>query len=275
MKVNLGGIVHLSTVDWTGSATTVIFLRGCPLRCPHCQNCSLQTGENLVDLSFPEGEIRTRSIKPAGLRGLSSAQVTLEKAVCIQDYRAPLIPSDQLISGIVLSGGEPLMQSEAARDIALNAHHLGLKFGLETCGYYPRRLEELLEDNLIDRVFLDVKAAFRDPEYERATGLKKVYLLVKESLRACMRAGVPLEVRTTLFPDMPTHSEIAEVANALAELKIEFPNNRLDQMAIQRGLPKGDEFIPVSLESLSAIAKSIKSNKTPVRIICRDSGGRD
>ena len=48
MKVNLGGIIPLSTVDWTGRAALVVFLRGCPLRCPHCQNRDLQEGDSSV-----------------------------------------------------------------------------------------------------------------------------------------------------------------------------------------------------------------------------------
>lgn len=257
MQVNLGGIVHLSTVDWTGSATTVIFLRGCPLRCPHCQNCCLQTGENLVDLTFLKGEIRTSGIGPAGSR-LSSTQITLEKAVCMAESSPPKMPSDALVSGIVLSGGEPLMQSDAVRAIARNARSLGLKVGLETCGFYPSSLAKLLEENLIDRVFLDVKAAFRDPEYERATGMKNVYPLVLESLRACMRAGVPLEVRTTVFPGMPSPGEVAEIAQTLSLFRDEFPNNQLELMAVQRGLPKDKEFDPVCLENLISLAESLK-----------------
>ncbi len=48
LKVNFGGIVPLSTVDWLGRAALVVFLRGCPLRCPHCHNQKLQTGESIV-----------------------------------------------------------------------------------------------------------------------------------------------------------------------------------------------------------------------------------
>jgi pyruvate formate lyase activating enzyme len=258
MKVNLGGIVHLSTVDWTGSATTVIFLRGCPLRCPHCHNRDLQNGENQVDLTFIQGEIKTKNLRPVSSGRIPSSQIKLEKAINLADSRRGKKHIDSLISGIVLSGGEPLMQSEVVTAIARSARDAGLKVGLETCGYYPDRLDRLLQENLVDRIFLDVKAAFRDPEYERSTGMRNVAPRVQESLRACMRWKVPFEVRTTVFPDMPSPLEIAEIAGTLSELREEFPGSKLERIALQRGLPKEKEFIPISSEDLSILARSIE-----------------
>lgn len=258
MQVNLGGIVHLSTVDWTGSATTVIFLRGCPLRCPHCQNCELQTGESLADISLVQGEIRVKTIKPAAFSRLSSSQITLEKAINLVDARMNETPSDTLISGIVISGGEPLMQPLAVKAIAQSAKDAGLKVGLETCGYYPDPLAPLLEDGLVDRVFMDVKAALRDPEYERATGLKNVASRVLESLKVCMKSRVALEVRTTVFPEMPSSSEVAEIARKLSELKKETPDSRLEHITLQRGLPRAKEFIPISSAELNSMAGFVK-----------------
>jgi pyruvate formate lyase activating enzyme len=258
MQVNLGGVVHLSTVDWTGSAATVVFLRGCPLRCPHCQNRDLQSGENLANLAFVHGEIRINSLGPLRFGRVPSAQITLNKAVRLVNVKPADTYDNTLVSGIVISGGEPLMQPEAVRAIARSARDAGLKVGLETCGYYPDRMARLLEEMLLDRIFLDIKAALKDPEYERATGRKDVACKVMESLRSCMRSGIPLEVRTTVFPEMPSASEIDEIAEKLAELKQEFPESQLELWALQRGLPKDKEFEPVSDEILSAMARSIE-----------------
>jgi pyruvate formate lyase activating enzyme len=257
MQVNLGGIVHLSTVDWTGSAVTVVFLRGCPLHCPHCQNRDLQSGENLVNLAIVHGDIRIDSLQPLCVGRVPSAQITLDKAVRLVNAKPADAYSNNFVSGIVISGGEPLMQPEAVRSIARSARDAGLKVGLETCGYYPERMSKLLEEKLLDRIFLDIKAALKDPEYERATGRKNVACKVVESLRSCMRLGVPFEVRTTIFPEMPSSSEISEIAKMLSELKQAFPESRLEHWALQRGLAKNKEFEPVSDEILSSIARSI------------------
>ncbi len=258
MQVNLGGIVHLSTVDWTGSACTVIFLRGCPMRCPHCHNRDLQSGESPADLSVVRGGIRIHSLVSSNMHRIPSAQITLDEAVRLANADAGKIFGNTLISGIVLSGGEPLMQPAAVRSIARSAREAGLKVGLETCGYYPNHIAQLLDKKLLDRVFLDIKSALKDPEYERACGRKDVATKVMESLRMCMRCAVPLEVRITVFPEMPSASEVKEIASMLNRLHQEFPASQLKLLALQRGLPEDKEFEPVSRETLASMAESIE-----------------
>ena len=246
MKVNLGGLVPLSTVDWIGFAATVVFLRGCPLRCPHCQNRGLQQGESLVDLSYLRGEIE----KSMG-NERSRDQITLQEAV--ERTRAK-----PFVSALVISGGEPLLQPQAAGALLRLAKGLRLKTGLETSGYYPDQLRELLEANLVDRLFLDLKADLREPCYQRATGMKEAAARVRESLRICMQSGVAMDARTTIFPEMPDAAEVVEIAKTLAGLKAEFPEHGLESLVLQQGRPEANEFEPVTVESLNILAERIK-----------------
>ncbi len=220
-RVNLGGIVPLSTVDWTGVAAIVVFLRGCPLKCPHCQNWHLRSGESFEDLAVVEEMIRSAS---------------------------------PFVSAVVLSGGEPLAQPRAARDIAGLAKELGLKVGVETCGFYPEVLRDLLEAELIDHVFLDVKAPLVDPEYARATGRDNVAPRVEECLKTCLSLNVPLEVRTTVFPEMPSSEEVGTIGEHLRNLGIGSP------LTIQQGRPReGEEpFDPVPAKELRDLAEAVK-----------------
>lgn len=246
VQVNLGGIVHLSTVDWPGRASMVIFLRGCPLRCPHCQNRELQMGESFVEFSQIAGEIK-------GMRGAEHAtdQLTLDEAFSMTKARP-------FVGALVLSGGEPLMQPQPVPAMARLAKGLGLEVGLETCGYYCDQLQEILEKNLVDRIFLDIKAPLREPGYEAATGRKGAASRVLESLKICMRSSVPFEARTTIFPQMPS-SDILEIAKTLSDLKVEFPKNRLESLMLQQGRPREREFEPVSWEELKSMAESIEN----------------
>ncbi|MCJ7445346.1 MAG: radical SAM protein [Methanotrichaceae archaeon] len=262
MKVNLGGLVYLSTVDWMGRAAMVIFLRGCPLRCPQCQNKALQNGEQLVEISYIKEEIKKiRCFMP------TSEQVTLEEA-CLKAAERPLI------SALVFSGGEPLMQPNQVVSLARTAKSLRLKTGLETCGYFPNRILRLLTQDVIDKVFLDIKASFHDPEYENATGMAGVALKVKESLSICMKLGIPLEVRTTVFPNMPSPSEVFEIAEALLDLKFIYPENRLESFVIQQGRPRDAEVQPICLENLKSLAESLK-DRIDVRVRCSPKFGID
>jgi pyruvate formate lyase activating enzyme len=216
MKVNLGGLVYLSTVDWMGRAAMVIFLRGCPLRCPHCQNKGLQNGENLTEISYV-----IDILKRANSFTSLTSQITLEES-CRKATEKPLI------SAVVFSGGEPLMQPRQVATLARTAKSLSLKRGLETCGYFPKRLSSFIKKGFIDKVFLDIKASLSDFYYEKATGRLGVASRVEESLNFCMKSGIPLEVRTTIFPDLPSSSEVSEIARVLSALNINYPNNRLE-----------------------------------------------
>lgn len=246
MKINLGGIVYLSTVDWPGKASMVVFLRGCPLRCPHCQNRDLWDGESFSDLSQIRNEM-----KKAMAFGCASEQITLDESI-------RRMKAKPFISAFILSGGDPLMQPEQTLALLGTAKSMGLSTGLETSGYYPDRLSLLLNKSAVDHVFLDMKAALKEPEYARATGRRDIAKLVLESLRICMGSGVPLEVRTTIFPEMPSFIELGEIAETLSMLKDEFPGHRLNSIVIQQGRPREREFEPVSWDELDAMASSIE-----------------
>lgn len=255
MSVNLGGIVPLSTIDWIGHSAIVIFLRGCPLHCPHCQNQELREGENKVVfhilasriVSLVKGEM---SLERSFVS--KSQQINLDEA----SERARCKP---FVDALVLSGGEPLMQGEQCIRLFRLAKSLHLHTGLETSGCYPERLKKLLKENLLDKVFLDVKGPLIEREYIKATGMMGHALRVRESLQASMESGIPLDVRTTIFPEMPNASEIIAIAKTLFELKSEFPKNGLEAMVLQQGRPRDGEttFEPVHLEILNSMAESI------------------
>jgi pyruvate formate lyase activating enzyme len=283
MKVNFGGIVPLSTVDWPGRASMVIFLRGCPLRCPHCHNQRLQTGENLVALH----SIASRIVSEVkGIRAASRAMARVEVPLCQTPHPSPLIPHTPLtphsplslqinleeasqraigkpfVNAIVLSGGEPLQQLEACIRLFRLARSLHLATGLETSGCLPERLETLLAKGLVDKVFLDLKTALVEPDYEKATGRGNVAAKVQESLEICFRMGVALDVRSTIFLEMPSCSQLVEIAGELCRLKALYPENRLESMTLQQGLAREGEarFEPVSIETLQENAKACKTN---------------
>ena len=99
MEVNFGGFESLSTVDYPGRASIVIFLRGCARRCSWCHNKHLQDGETFVPIESVYEFIRVAS---------------------------------PYVGAVVLSGGEPLEQLEACKHISDYARELGLWVGLHT-----------------------------------------------------------------------------------------------------------------------------------------------
>ena len=124
IRVNFGGFIPLSTVDWRGRSVCTVFLRGCPLQCSYCQNEAIQTGE----------DYRTTDEIMEMIRG-----------------------SAKFISGVVFSGGEPTLQKDALLDLAGQVKAMNLAVGIHTNGFYPATLDALIRARLVDKVALDYK----------------------------------------------------------------------------------------------------------------------
>jgi len=176
MKIRIGGIVDVSTVDWVGRPTTMLFLAGCSFACPWCQNTNLispKSGE-LVPVSKVEERIS---------RNLG------------------------LIDGIGFSGGEPTLQGKPLTEISSWAKHKGLEVFLNTNGGNPRVIQDLIDKGLVDVVASDVKAPLVADEYSKVIGKSKSYCdrvicKIRETVSLCNEREIPLEIRTTIIPDL-------------------------------------------------------------------------
>ena len=135
MKINYAGRHHLSTVDWPGHASYTIFLRGCPMSCPHCQNPHIRTGETYVDLI---------------------------------DLAQDILSAKPFVSALVISGGEPTMQPDACTELRIWAQALGLKTAIETSGCRPI-------PSGFDKIFLDLKTSLEPWVYNSYTQDNKAY----------------------------------------------------------------------------------------------------
>lgn len=110
MKIRIAGTVNDSIVDGPGLRFTV-FTQGCPHGCPGCHN--------------PETH------DPTGGRE-DDTEALIEK-----------MGKNPLLSGLTLSGGDPMLQPEACLELAKAAHQKGLNVWL----YSGYTWEELTEEN--------------------------------------------------------------------------------------------------------------------------------
>ena len=192
------GLRKTSLVDFPGRVAAVLFTPGCNFRCPYCHNASLVDGG--------------RGAAP------DDGLLDLEEAVRIIEGRAGRI------SGVVLSGGEPLLHPELA-ELAARFRRKGLAVKLDTNGSFPERIASIGADY----VALDLKTV---PElYPRlAPGLADPGREVLSSLEALRRGGVEFEVRITCAPGFAGPGE----ADGLAALL-----ERGDRVLLQGFRPGG------------------------------------
>lgn len=205
LSFNFGHFIPISTVDWYGRCVSVIFFRGCQLKCPYCQNHAYITGSNEVD---------------------------------INDVKSKISGAKPFISAVVFSGGEPTLQRDALVGLAEFVKSCSLAVGLETNGFGTDVIMEMLDRGLADKVFLDIKAPLDHPkQYSKVTGIDvnaalKAAENTSKTLDHCIRAGIELEVRTTVFRGLVGGEAVRKISNYLGDC---YGKNIT--YAIQQGLP--------------------------------------
>lgn len=132
------------------------------------------------------------------------------------DFEEFLKSRKNLLSGIVLCGGEPTFHSEIY-DVAKALKHLGFKIKLDTNGLKPDIVKRLQEEKLIDYLALDFKA----PEYkfEQITKSKKsLYHNFIQTLKYLIKSDMDFEVRTTFHSELLTLHDIENMLELLEKL---------------------------------------------------------
>jgi pyruvate formate lyase activating enzyme len=251
------GLQRFSTEDGPGIRTTV-FVKGCPMRCPWCQNPEgLAPGKQVLwararclgdggcVAACPHGAL-TREGGAAGIDAAkcqvcgSCADFCPANALEVAGWErtAREVAADvlrdrgfyaQSDGGVTFSGGEPLTQPDfvaAALDLIGAA---GVHRALDTCGAAgPAALRALL--GRVELVLFDLKQM--DPaRHLEQTGIHLEKVLA--SAREVARAGVPCWVRT---PVIPGHTDDEANVRAIARfVKTELPRAaRYDLLAFSK-----------------------------------------
>ena len=181
--MRISGLQKLSMVDYPGKLAATVFTGGCDLRCPFCHNA------------------------PLVLRVAETPEFSQEEVLSFLRTR------QGLLDGVVLSGGEPLLQADAAEFLAA-VRSLGFSVKLDTNGCHPEALANILERGLTDYVAMDIKN--RREKYAETAGMPGFDLApVEESVRLLQSSGVDFEFRTTVVREFHTAADIRAIGQWL------------------------------------------------------------
>lgn len=184
IKGKIHSIQSMGTVDGPG-VRFVVFLQGCNLRCGCCHN--------------PD----TWSINDGS--EYSAADI-VERAVRYREYFGNE-------GGVTLSGGEPLLQAEFAREVFSLCHKAGINTCLDTSGSVINgAVLELLD--VTDRVLLDIKYT-SDDLYRRHAGCPLDNVL--EFLGILDKKKIPTTLRQVVIPTLNDTEENARALKAIAD----------------------------------------------------------
>jgi anaerobic ribonucleoside-triphosphate reductase activating protein len=178
----IAGLTPLSTTDFPGALSAVLYSKGCPWRCGYCHNSHLIDTDSSPALEW-------------------------------QDILNFLERRKGLVDAVVFSGGEPTLQRSLPSMIG-EVRALGFAIGLHTSGAYPQRLSAVLPD--VDWVGMDIKAPFDD--YASITTVPGSGECAKASAMMLLESGVAYEFRTTVHPRLIDAGKIRKMAEALSEM---------------------------------------------------------
>ena len=187
--MHIQGVQKLTLLDYPGHIACTLFSYGCNLRCPFCHNSSLVIDSPSDNVNDEELELFLKKRKG-------------------------------ILEGICLSGGEPLVNSDVIGFLEY-LKTFGCKIKLDTNGFYPEKLKNIIEKGLVDYVAVDIKASKEN--YSNATGIKNTDVKpLCESIDILMSSQVDYEFRTTAVNGLHNVGEFEDIAFWIKDAKQYF-----------------------------------------------------
>lgn len=179
--MKIAGLVKSSFVDYPGKIAAVVFTPGCNLNCFYCHNRHI-------------------------LRACGTASDTISPKAL--DW---LKTRRGLLDAVVVTGGEPTIQSDLAKFIA-QVRTLGFLVKLDTNGTCPAVLASLIKTGQIDYVAMDIKGS---PEKYQSICRAPVDLdAIGTSIDLLLASKLDYEFRTTIVSQL-THSDILTIGRRI------------------------------------------------------------
>ncbi len=270
---------------------TLIFFKGCRLRCQWCSNpeswlpnpqllyddstcvqcgacieaCSRQAvrraGQKIIiDRKICQGCGDCLDVCYYDARRIAGKQMSVDEL--IQEIEKDTIFYRNSNGGVTLSGGEVLTQADFAASLLKECKKVGFHTAIETCGLGPfSEIEKLLP--YLDLVLYDLKH-LDDEKHREQTGASNKEVL--SNFKVLVRKNVPIIPRIPLIPGLNDSRE--ELENICSLLK-ESGLNKFDVLSYHRmGMSKYGELgydytlkklTPFSTEELDKIMDLFKA----------------
>jgi pyruvate formate lyase activating enzyme len=169
-------LTKTTLIDYPGKVAAVVFTPGCNLRCPYCHNPELVTGP------IPE------------------------EAISFDDLEVFLDKRKNVLDGVCITGGEPLIHPDLP-DLINLIRSFGLAVKLDTNGTFPERLKE----QKCDFIAMDIKTV---PVKYHLLGADNPAPVI-ESIKWILSSGIDHEFRTTMAPGIVEIEDLDEIAELI------------------------------------------------------------
>ncbi len=193
--MKLCGLQKTTLLDYPGHLAATIFLGGCNFRCPFCHNSELLGPDAREEYS--EEDILQFLKRRAGI-----------------------------LEGVCITGGEPTLTHDLEPFIR-KIRGLGYLVKLDTNGFQPEVLKDLISKGLLDYIAMDIKSG-RD-NYQQAAGVPGLQINhIEESVSLLMNGTLPYEFRTTAVKGIHTAEDFMDIGKWIAGCSHYYIQNYVD-----------------------------------------------
>ncbi len=180
----LHGFQPTTLLDYPGKLACTVFTGNCNFRCTYCHNASLVLHPEEQPL-IPEETVFSTIARRQGI-----------------------------LQGICITGGEPALQPDLP-DFICRLKETGLAVKLDTNGYCPEVVKELVKRGLLDYVAMDIKTDAR--RYPALTQIRDLdFERIRETALFLMEEHVDYEFRTTVVAEYYDEEAAERIGKALA-----------------------------------------------------------
>ncbi|NLG03093.1 MAG: anaerobic ribonucleoside-triphosphate reductase activating protein [Clostridia bacterium] len=168
--MQIHGLAKTTLLDFPGHVAASVFFGHCNFRCPFCHNMNLVLNPDADAVYTPD------------------------------EILAFLRSRKNILDGVCITGGEPTLEKDLVPFIQ-EIKKLNLLVKLDTNGYLPDTIKELLDLTLIDYIAMDLKAS--PDRYALASGVKELDITkINSSISIIMDSDIPYEFRTTVVKEL-------------------------------------------------------------------------
>ncbi len=213
MNFPIHGFQKTTLLDYPGHVAATVFTGNCNFRCPFCQNMGL--------VLHPEKEPEYN----------------------IDDIMAFLKKRQGILDGVAVTGGEPTLHP-GLKDFLIKVKELGYEVKLDTNGYRPDVLKDLVGSGLVDYVAMDIKSS--PDAYSGVAGVDIDIEKINESVEFLIKGDLPFEFRTTVVRELHCAEDFRKIGEWIKGAPRYFLQCFKDsEMVLTRGLTaySGEELL--------------------------------
>lgn len=184
----IAGLQPFSLSDYPNHISAIIFTVGCDFRCPYCHNKNLWFADRYQD----------------------------EELISEDKIFTFLQQKQGKIDGLVITGGEPTLQTNL-KEFITKVKELNYAVKLDTNGYNPHILQNLIQENLLDFIAMDIKAPWQ--KYAQVAGIDVDIKKIQHSIEIIQNSSVKHLFRTTWDKSLLTEEDIVSIQNIIKNSK--------------------------------------------------------